>query len=563
MKSYKLLVFILFSLFFLPASGQEKTDSLIEVFEHAKGGKRLAIANEAFRHLDELQVTDSLLQFGNITPPDTIAVWLYYWAAEAKLENHDFVHATTYLKKACALVSPHDPSMVSDCYNELAICYARQGLFPQGIEASQHAIDADEQQGDKARLMVSLNTIAAIYLMSKQFDEGERLVQQSLQLATELNDSIKMAVRLGLLSEIESNRGNLEKALGYAQEALRLDSLRGDTMRMAIRWVQTASTLYTMERYTEARRLLLEAEPVLKHTGNLTSLAICLNQLGHVYLKEELWDQAAESLKQALDIYAQTGERYSQTKAHYGLWKALRRGQTNEADSHLEAYILLKDSLYDEEVARMTSDFEARYQTAQLERQSEEARQRSRLMLIGGSVGLTLLLMLVILLIYTMRMKMRAAHMQMQLLHEQIRQMEDIITESNTTDTSQQESESQNATEAVREVDRQFKSRLTAAVKKGLATRNYNANILAQDMAMSYSQLNRRMQDLVGTSPAVFIMQFRLEKAKQLLASTDIPIGYIATQCGFEDHSYFTRAFKQAYGETPKEYRQQHFSLEK
>lgn len=536
---------------------QEVTDSLMAQFEQAKGVQRLAIANETFRHLSDEGMTDSLIQFGNGTPADTVASQLYLWVSEEMLNKAQYAHCLDYLEKALDLLDEKDYYSISDCWNNVAICQARLGQIPQAIKAAHRAVQADEKTGDKGRLMVSLNTMGGIYIMAKQYDEAKELIVRALDLARQLDDSVKMAVRLGSLSEIESNRGELESALRYALEAQRLDSLRGDLARMAVRQTQVGSVLYTMGRMAEARAVLQQARPVLQQAGNWMSLAICQNLLGHVYLKEQQWDKAAECLQEALATYQLTGERYSQLKAHWGLWKALSHGQLTVAEQHLETYALMKDSLYEEETARLAAEYEAKYRNEELVRQNEEQQQRSFRLKVVAAVALAVLVIIVVLFIYILRMRARTTSLRMQLLSEEIGRYEALAAaQAGAGGTGQNGSEGG----PVAAENLPFVKRLTAAVREGLAQRDFNATVLAQNMAMSYSQLNRRMQDMVGTSPAVFIMQFRLEKAKRLLASTDSPIGDIATQCGFEDHSYFTRAFKQAFGETPKEYRQQHYS---
>lgn len=60
-------------------------------------------------------------------------------------------------------------------------------------------------------------------------------------------------------------------------------------------------------------------------------------------------------------------------------------------------------------------------------------------------------------------------------------------------------------------------------------------------------------KDEFGTSPNDFILQERINKAKELLASQN-SIKETAYQTGFSDTNYFTRVFKQLVGVTPKSY---------
>ena len=81
---------------------------------------------------------------------------------------------------------------------------------------------------------------------------------------------------------------------------------------------------------------------------------------------------------------------------------------------------------------------------------------------------------------------------------------------------------------------------------------------LAARIHVSASQLERRFKALFQTTPAHYVIRFRLNKASQQLASTGAKITDIATRCGFYDHSHFVRQFTRAYGLSPTAYRRRH-----
>ncbi len=58
-----------------------------------------------------------------------------------------------------------------------------------------------------------------------------------------------------------------------------------------------------------------------------------------------------------------------------------------------------------------------------------------------------------------------------------------------------------------------------------------------------------------GETLRQYIISYRLKLAASMLECTDLAIADIAEQCGFKDASYFTKSFRAAMGETPKEYR--------
>lgn len=67
--------------------------------------------------------------------------------------------------------------------------------------------------------------------------------------------------------------------------------------------------------------------------------------------------------------------------------------------------------------------------------------------------------------------------------------------------------------------------------------------------------LKEVFKDVYGTSIAAHLKKHRMEKAAQLLRETDLPVAEVARQVGYESQSKFTAAFKEQYGQLPKEYR--------
>ncbi len=81
-------------------------------------------------------------------------------------------------------------------------------------------------------------------------------------------------------------------------------------------------------------------------------------------------------------------------------------------------------------------------------------------------------------------------------------------------------------------------------------------NDVLRDVAVSRSWLERRFQEALGRSPAEEIRRVRLERTKQLLADTDLPVPQVAAACGFGSREYLAYAFRHATGLTPREFRQ-------
>jgi AraC-like DNA-binding protein len=81
---------------------------------------------------------------------------------------------------------------------------------------------------------------------------------------------------------------------------------------------------------------------------------------------------------------------------------------------------------------------------------------------------------------------------------------------------------------------------------------------LAPLVHLSISQFERRFRKVFQISPLKHIMNVRIRAASVMLTTTNDTISSIGIDCGFYDHSHFTRNFGKIMGVTPKEYRKQY-----
>ena len=90
---------------------------------------------------------------------------------------------------------------------------------------------------------------------------------------------------------------------------------------------------------------------------------------------------------------------------------------------------------------------------------------------------------------------------------------------------------------------------------------NITNNISIEDLAFlcntSLSTFKRRFLKLYGTSPSKWILQRRMEIAKDLLLHHHEKPSEVYHKVGYENHSSFTQSFKQTFGLTPKDFQLQ------
>jgi len=80
---------------------------------------------------------------------------------------------------------------------------------------------------------------------------------------------------------------------------------------------------------------------------------------------------------------------------------------------------------------------------------------------------------------------------------------------------------------------------------------------LAAAIKVTRRQLERLFRAYLNETPSNFYVGLRLDKARQLLAQTDMSVTEVSLACGFELPSYFTRRYKLRFGNCPREERRQ------
>lgn len=105
------------------------------------------------------------------------------------------------------------------------------------------------------------------------------------------------------------------------------------------------------------------------------------------------------------------------------------------------------------------------------------------------------------------------------------------------------------------DIDNEFYARFLDIFKAEMGNSDLSVDAIASRMGLERSQFYRKIKALTNYAPVELMRRLRLQQGRTLLTTTDRTISEIAYETGFSTPAYFTKCYRDAYGETPTEAR--------
>ena len=102
--------------------------------------------------------------------------------------------------------------------------------------------------------------------------------------------------------------------------------------------------------------------------------------------------------------------------------------------------------------------------------------------------------------------------------------------------------------------DSDWLERVNSIITRNFTNDKFSVDMLAAEMALSRSNLRRKLKGVTGLSPIDYIRLVRLKSAALLLKEGKHRVNEVCYMVGFQNHSYFARCFQKQFGMLPKDY---------
>ncbi len=301
---------------------------------------------------------------------------------------------------------------IAQSYNDMGIVFIDQGKYSKAIEYFDNAMQIRSKLGDKPGMASLYNKIGIVY--QKQGDLKNALENQieALKIYEELEQDLWIGYCLNNIAIVHQNLENLDKSLEYHNRALYYRKKMGDEYgeagsygNIANVYVKQKDTLPAIEYYEKAlatfRRInneegisimlsnlgniylakrqnnkalemLNESLQIREKLGDKKGIASSLIKIGDLYTNQGKFEAASEVLYRSLNIAQEIGVMEEEVAVYLVLAKmyALQL-ELDSAFSYTQAYIKLKDSIYDMRLEQQIVEVQTRYETEKIEHENE------------------------------------------------------------------------------------------------------------------------------------------------------------------------------------------------
>jgi tetratricopeptide (TPR) repeat protein/DNA-binding CsgD family transcriptional regulator len=348
-----------------------------------------------------------------------------YWRygdAHHQAANYDL--ARFYYEKAKGIAeSLAESELQADITADLAVNYRFQGEFDQATERYFDALRYYETVNDSQPIMKMLTEIGIVRYIRGETDQALEAFLANRDYHERRQDSIEMGFANTLLGLGYYKKKDYDQSITYSNRSIEIRQAIGDVPGLGESYNNLALAYMGQKDWEMAGVTLQRALDYLQRGNDLRQIPVIISNIADTRRMMGRMDEALEYYEQALEEARASGLRTSiasSLKKICNLYRA--RGDYKAAYAYQLRYSALKDSIFNEEKAKVISNLNLQYDTEKKEQEismlkaEQEAARRQKLFL---GIVLALVVIISILVLILQRQRIRKNKM----LHEKEKQI--------------------------------------------------------------------------------------------------------------------------------------------
>ncbi|MEO5978306.1 MAG: helix-turn-helix domain-containing protein [Chryseolinea sp.] len=514
----------LFSLAHLTASSQDRT------FENSARGQKANLEKDTTESIKLNKLSDKYKY---------VDFYLSLSYAEQALKKSK---AAGY-HKGIALANYHKAhSYWALGYNELS------------IEKALIAVKISQDNNLKEIAAEAFRVLSISYRDQKEINKATLFIKRAETLALEIQNWDLLSRIYNTAGIVERDKDKNDTSLFLLKKALAITETHGTSKFQICQITSNMGECRLWENPEEGLRYFMQALALAKEFGNKQAEAGIQCDIGRALTLLKRFPQANQYLQEGLRQSRSLGLKRV-TRHAYSALSYLKESEGNLAESfaYMKNYYDVRDSLLNSAKTRQIVELETRYenekrvQTIRLLQQERRIENIWRNILIAGIILLAVLSILIYKIQRGREKKDRAIlNLQIDTLTYQNKELS---TKYKTTLTGFDQI-------PVESQDQRLLKKAIAIIEQNIGNSGFSVEKMSDEMGMSRTNMHRKIKAVTGFPPSELIRNIRLRKAALLLKNKADTVSQISFAVGFDDQSYFSKAFKKQFGVTPSEYDQ-------
>lgn len=304
--------------------------------------------------------------------------------------------------------------------HNIGITHEAQGNYELALDYELKALEFRKEMGDESKTANTLNNIGIIYDEQGNYKKALDYYHDARKIYEKINDEKKIAMVLVNMAIVVKSQGEYEKVIEYYHEALAIYEKLNNEFGVAVCHANLGSVFYYLPNYDsalhysllstrefesqniqqfvgsslcnagmaydklgqkeKAKTYLLRAKKLNEQYDTKKELAFAMIYLSNVYASEGLLQLAEKEASEALIIASKINALQQVMEARLALAEIqAAKNDFKKAYNEYREYVLVKDSIYQQDKTRQIAQLQTEYETVKKENQILQLKQVNEL----------------------------------------------------------------------------------------------------------------------------------------------------------------------------------------
>ncbi len=254
--------------------------------------------------------------------------------------------------------------------NNIATIYIRKAEYDKAIELLFDALKAEETLGNENGIAQAYNNIGVCYYYQQNFEKTTFYLTKALEIQERLGNYDGLINGYNNVGAILDYQKKYAEAIESYKKGLEISKKINDKKLEATQLFNIGIAYHQLDNYDKSKEYFDQSTSLRENIKDFNGMAN--NYLGYsdLFAKTGKLNKAETNLNKALSIAGEHNLKLQKREAYKGLSELYKiRGNYKTANSYLEDYILVKDSILNENNSRIIAEAETKYQTEKKEKE--------------------------------------------------------------------------------------------------------------------------------------------------------------------------------------------------